>query len=318
MSDLQQYACLIEVWGLESKSLPERFGATQFMVRGDAEIDAAALLVGANIYERQRRFVATERLSAPNGRQTAAIAALHSVRADGLESALTLAEAEVELVLDCMNFFSDLLRTHRQSPLRLRLHGAPPHRELRVAVAEDGDCYTMGMAGQPRNFSIKALHEASGTVRKSIERVETLLRSRSRTEVEERLLRAVRWGGRATAERSADKQLLFMMIALESVVRPTKMGPVTETVAKRAAGLLALSESTRNLAKTELRKLYARRSSVAHVGGLGIPVPEETEHTSRMRSYAKSVILSLLVDPRVGACASFEDLSAYLEGLANS
>lgn len=316
MSDLQRFSCLIEVWGIDPRDLPDEFGATKFISRGDGELDAAASLLAATISDHQREAAVAERRPASTGRHAGATAALQCVYADTREVALTLAEEEVELTIDCMNFFSDLGPLYRQSPLLIARRGTPPHGELRLAIAEDGDCHTVREPGPPRNYSIKVLRDAKGVVRESVDRVEALLRNRARTEVEERLLHSVRWGGRATAASAKEEQLLFMMIALESVVKPTKMRGATKTVARRAASLQAYTEEERSVVQAELEQLYDRRSSVAHVGLLDVVKPEQHLKTSRMRKYAKGVVLSLLTDPRVRELTTFDELAHYLQNIS--
>ena len=148
---------------------------------------------------------------------------------------------------------------------------------------------------------------------RSIDRVEALLQDCSRTEVQERLLRAVRWSGRATAAHSSEEQVLFAMMALECIVKPTRISQVTETVAKRAAGLQALTEADRKAVQKELENLYSQRSAVAHVGALDASPQGARSLESLMRKYSKGAILTLLIDPVVNDFTSFKELTAHLD-----
>ena len=317
MSNCQQFACLIEVWGLIPGPLPAAFGATTFIVRGDGEFDAMARLVGASINDRQEETHDADVRRTLASRQTHATAAIHCVDASEFALALALAEEEIELTIDCMNFFSDLT-AYIQSPLSIRLHESPAHSELRAAVAEDGNCFNLSGHGRPRNFSVKALHDTTGIVREAIDRVEALLQNPERTEVQERLLRAVRWSGRATAERTSDKQLLFAMIALECIVKPFPIKYVKRTVARRAARLLSLTDADQGVLQDALKDLYAQRSEVAHVGAVDVSRLKEGQLQSRMRRLTKSAILTLLTDPEVNNYASLSQLADHLDHQSTS
>lgn len=313
MSEPRQYACSIEVWGLEPKTLPETFGATKFLVRSPGELDDLASLVGATVSDHQRVTLAEEYRSAFSRRESPGTAALHCVCADDPQSALAQAEREIKLTIDCMNFFSDLGPTHLQSPLRVRLRGSPAHRELRVAVAENGDCFMIGEPGLPRNFSLRVLRQSTGGLRKSIDRVEELLRGSELTDVQKRLLRAVRWGGLATAEPSGGLQFLSFMIALECIVKPSRIRNIRETVAKRTAGLQALTDIERQAIKRDLEDLYVHRSAVVHTGSLVVSERDGESLTSQMRRRSKGAIITLLIDPVVSELTSFDELTTYLD-----
>ena len=92
-------------------------------------------------------------------------------------------------------------------------------------------------AGRWGFFSIAEVREsAEGMVRCAFDRVESLL-EKSRNEVEELLLTAVRWAGRATVARTREEAFLLFAIALECLVLPKEGDELRYRLSQRVARL---------------------------------------------------------------------------------
>ena len=90
-----------------------------------------------------------------------------------------------------------------------------------MALADDGSFLDSAKAQSFGTFSFDRFGELAGPVSDAGGRVDALLRKAERGPVDELLLRAVRWVGRAAAATTPEDAFLYSMIALDCVVRPT-------------------------------------------------------------------------------------------------
>lgn len=119
-----------------------------------------------------------------------------------------LAEREVRATIECLNFFSDIIPGNYTS-LFLPTERKSNSIEWATVATESGSVSTFGVFTDTEalagGFSIKRLRQnESPVVRSAVKRVESLLK-KSNHEMEELMLRAVRWGGRATAEKTREE-----------------------------------------------------------------------------------------------------------------
>ena len=117
--------------------------------------------------------------------------------------------------------------------------------------------------------------------------------------MQELVLTAVRWAGRATIEATREESLLLFAIALECLVLPTRGAELTHRLSQRVAWILSGDPDQRRGLTKRVRELYEVRSRVVHDGHYEVTEFER----NGIRAVAKEVIDRLLLDPIVEQCA---------------
>ena len=139
------------------------------------------------------------------------------------EVVVSLATRKLSITLECLNFFADVISYNRhprgpdgaRRPTVLRIGESGPATALQVALAAEGSFWENRQATKLSTFSLERVHGLPSLAGEAVKRVEELLAHEVRDPVNELLLRAVRWVGRATATESPEDQVLFSEIALE-------------------------------------------------------------------------------------------------------
>ena len=201
-----KYDCWIEVGGLDEKSLPSSFGRVRF--------------VAVNQYQLRtlRRTTARGHSSQASSLRRSFDRILgHSfgvvtTTARDTRAALNLAKREVRASVECLNFFSDLVPYNDAWVFLPGEHESTDTTAF--AVDQVGAVFmTMAKAGPMGTYSFAKLR-ARGPFQGTIRRVRALLQKQSRNAVEELLLTAVRWSGRATISERREEAFLLYAIAL--------------------------------------------------------------------------------------------------------
>ena len=227
-------------------------------------------------------------------------------------AALNLAEREVQVTLECLNFFADLIPYNRA---RLRISQGRQGREssLRMTIADDGSFLHAPQATIPWEFSLAKLRELDGPVGEALKRVEELLAKAGRSEVDELVLRAVRWVGRAVSAIRTEDKFLFAVIALDCITRPKRGHNIRQELSSRAARVLSRRGEDRERLEGEIGWLYDIRSALVHDGSL-----EVTEDDSaRIQSIALGTVVWALTSADVESAATLDDLEAYFKRISD-
>ena len=222
----QEYECWLEVGGLAAASLPAEFGATRFVLLGDQDIERLAERVRTrHTVDQPQKLDRIEMMADDLRGRPVAIQCVH---ARDPTAAVSLATRKLSITLECLNFFADVISYNRhprgpdgsQGPTVLRIGESRPAIALQMALAADGSFWENQQATKLGTFSLERVHDLPGLAGEAVKRVEALLAHEVRNPVEELLLRAVRWVGRATAAESLEDRALFSEIALECLTRP--------------------------------------------------------------------------------------------------
>lgn len=207
------------------------------------------------------------------------------------DAAQRLALAELELTMDVINFFADIFRPG-QYRSRVELAANATSGFLVSSSAMEGtEPAGVGKAvvGSLDWVWLPDLDtEEANAV--GLDRAHRILLAAPRTEVEERVLAGLRWGGHGTAAlRLSDKFLAFMM-ALESVVNgPSEVERIARTLESRCAQLLS-GDNTKSRHNAEVQRLYDLRSRLVHAGSADL-----TEYdVEQARDYAKECTVKIL------------------------
>ncbi len=307
VSPSEEYECWIEVGGLDVVSLPTCFGGVRFIVFGAEQIqNLKEAGQKKHIIGQLEGFIdlLTDRLL---DRPTAVV----RVNARDAKAALSLAERKVRAIIECLNFFSDTIPGYHGS-LFLPTNQESPSEVARLAVSDSGSMETDYSDDRPVGiFSIAEIRKSvEGMVRCAFDRVESLL-EKNRNVVEELLLTAVRWAGRATVARTREESFLLFAIALECLVLPTDKDELRYRLSQRVAQLCGEDMDQRLELAKRTKKLYDVRSKIVHSGHYEVTEDERDE----IRIAARVVILRLLTDPDVEKYGKLDKLHEYFERL---
>ncbi len=311
----QEYECWLEVEGLATASLPAEFGATRFVLLGDQDMERLAELVRTEhtVDQEQKLSLIDTMADDLRGRPVA----VQCVHARDPAAAVSLATRKLSITLECLDFFADVISYNRhprgpdgaQRPTVLRIGESGPAIALQVALAADGSFWETRQATNLGTFSIERVHDLPSLAGEAVRRAEALLTREVRNPVEELLLRAVRWVGRATAADSPEDQVLFSEIALECLTRPGLDRHTKHQLVSQTAAVLDRSNSDGGSLEDEITRLYGVRSELVHDGSREISESDSTE----MYEIALAVTLSLLVSPEVKQMETLGALDELLQ-----
>lgn len=110
--------------------------------------------------------------------------------------------------------------------------------------------------------------------------------------VGERLAHAFAWMSRARRQRDQETRLLFFSTAIESLLsaQADRGAPVTDTIARSASVLIASDPIERLKVYRYAKRLYGRRSAVAHRGESNISEGEAIEIQSIAEQIGKRIL----------------------------
>ena len=260
--DPEVYDCWIEVGGLDRKSRPSSFGRVRFVAFNQHQL---RMLRRAIAREGGQTSRARESLDLRKDRLLGRSFGVVKTTARDYGAALNLARREVQAAAECLNFFSDLV------PYNYSWIFLPGEQEssstTTFAVNPAGGMHMkMSRVGPMGGYSLAKL-SAQKRIQKAIKRVRELLEKQSRNEVEELLLTAVRWSGRATVPERLEESFLLYAIALECIVLPgTDGGELRHRLSQRVARLLGGDMGDRVVLQKKTKKLYDIRSKIVHSG----------------------------------------------------
>ena len=303
----EAHECLVEVSGLDPKSLPARFGLVKFIEFNKYQLSKLrrkCSIVGRS--KSTRRQVLDKHLGLTNmlDRHFAVV----TVDARDATAAIEIATRQLRSTVDSLNFFTDLIPGN---------HGwvfLPGDREQRgtitTAVKPDGSWHSTASRTRPlAQFSMKMLRNTK-PIRSLVRSISGLL-SKQRTAVEDLLLAAVQTAGRATVATRQEESFLLYAIALESCVLPQASQELSHRLSQRVARVRGRDAANRVRHSREIRKLYGIRSRIVHSGSYEI----ELADLNSMRVYAKTLITKTLSNPQVRKCRTTRQFEEWWERL---
>jgi len=258
---LEQHECWIEVHGLDPASLPGQFGSTRFEPFSQArlnQLDEIDRATNAPIPQASARHMLGADLSY-EGR----VIAIEQVRARDTKAAIGLATREVTATLDCLNCFFDII-PYNHALLRVATSRRPSGSAIRYAYTAAGAFRNSPKSEIPWEYSMERLWELDGFAGKTVRRLDELLRQGDRSEVEELLIRAARWIGRASAADTAEYDFLYTAIAIDCMLKPVSSRDTT--LIERVKRLLSDFADI-----DDIDRLWQLRNDLVHDGRLEVP-----------------------------------------------
>ena len=220
----------------------------------------------------------------------------------------SLALRDVQITLECLNCFADVIPYYR-ARLQVSQGQVESGTTLRLALADDGSFRLTSKASIPRKYSLEALRQLGGLAGDAVNRIDSLLTKGDRTEVDDLLLRAVRWVGRAAAADRTEDKFLYAGIAIDFVVRPVEVYPIKKHITERTARVLQDSPEIE-----ELKRLHEVRNALVHDGRLEI----KEEDTASIQTIALNLVLRILTRSDVLHTITLQDLEGYFQKLMSS
>jgi len=296
-----QSPLLSKFWGrpVEPKDLPFALGPIR-LVKFDSR-QRGQLLRGQNAVYRRTLERTAERLEGK-------VCAQVTVAARDFDAARSLARREARTVIDCINFFADLV-PYNHGWLYFPSESAPRSETTPARDAAGQAHIGLDRQGPALPFSVEHLRE-SRPLFADFRRLGRLCATVTPKTGAECVWTAFQWAGRATVEPKREESYLLFAIALETAALPISDTELTYRMGRRVAALLSRNRQRRSELRSRVGHLYAIRSRVAHSG-----FSEVSEHDlSTLRLVTKRTLLQLLHVPRVWTMTA-DEYDAWLESL---
>lgn len=218
-------------------------------------------------------------------------AGLIEVKAFDNIAAKTLALKELALTVDVINFFSDIIPYQKG---HIYLPGNNERLTINVPIISNGEkpSFTFGyeVAGPLMPFSFPQLLENNKKRNWGFSEIVNLL-AKKRNGLEDKIISAIQWAGKATVESKKEEAFLLYAISLESLIlldnEKEELGYRLRT---RVAHLLGSDLESRTKISNRVRDLYTVRSQIVHSGSYQVTDAD----ISLIRSYSKNCILHIV------------------------
>lgn len=301
------YCIYYPVEGLAEEGLPIQVGKATFCEFNNEHLEnfnnIVRLYYGNDPDEIQVREELTEEIKKSEiiGKP---VGLLEVESIDG-EAAKALAIKELSLIIDIINFFSELIPY--QSGY-LFLPGERVRTSINIPSFTKGDkssySFEYQSVGPLMPVSLKKLLDNDQERKLGFQKVSDLLK-RERNELESHLISAMQWAGKATAAVRKEEAFLWYAIALESLIlMDNDREELNYRLRTRTAHLLGRDLDGRKELSRKVRDMYKIRSKIVHSGWFEVTDAD----LSLMRVLAKGSILTILNDERFRSMKSVNDL----------
>ncbi len=280
--------------GLTSDGLPFSFGNVTFCIFSTEEV--MALIQNSDRQQAKNRKQNNSHSAVSEmiqGGVSGKPVGVTAVMATEREAAKALAFKELRLTLDVMNFFSDLI------PYSNGYFFLPGDRSRTVVTtlvtsSDVQQSYSVGrqVIGPLAPLSAKLLKDTDQTSQVGLTAASSLLVER-KGGLQERLLSAIQWAGRATVDSRKEETFLLYAIALESLIlAENEKDELIYRLKTRVAHLIGEGVQSRKQLSKQVKDLYDVRSQIVHSGKYQVTDAD----FGRMRLMTKSCIIRVLID----------------------
>ena len=299
------------VFGLALDGLPIQVGNVQFCKFDDVHLERFMKFL--NEYEgdenekRQRMsFADSIKQSEIFGKP----AGLVKIKAFDNIAAKTLALKELALTIDVINFFSDIIPYQKG---HVYLLGNNERLTINVPIISEGEKpnFTFGweVAGPLMPFSFQQLLENNKKREWGFSEIANLL-AKKRNGLEDKIISAIQWAGKATVESKKEEAFLLNAISLESLILlDNEKEELTYRLRTRVAHLLGGDIESRKKISSKVRDLYEVRSRIVYSGSYQVTDAD----ISLIRSYSKNCILHIVNKEPFSSMTSVESLVRWFD-----
>ncbi|HEY62512.1 MAG TPA: hypothetical protein G4N95_07665 [Anaerolineae bacterium] len=232
-----------------------------------------------------------------------------SVKAKDYDAAKILAQRDVRLAIDAINFYSDLIP---YSSGYIYLFGDAGRVVIPIPSCSSESLsinFTQKVVGPLTPLSINALIKCNEEKGLGLDKVSELL-SGKRSGLGERILSSIQWASRATIETRKEEAFLLYAIALESLILiENDKEELTYHLRTRVAHLLGKDILGKKKIVKQVRDLYIIRSKIVHSGKYQVTDAD----LNLIRFITKSCILCILTDEPFYSMKNQEQLVKWFD-----
>ena len=317
----QQWTVTVPVDQLVSESLPAVFGGVTF----DACTEGTANAVARGLSDFEpRRKVKLERAQAQQRIHERARARIakgflgHDAIASVVVGAVDTGAAEriglhrIRRAVDIINFFEPRFRERSLDKGRAYvLPDAPRRRPPVVVRAVEGEAFH-SRAPWPEDDPVTMIAPDSPRgVEIGLARASSLVTLERPTDLDDRIVSALAWAGRANVEHRPEQAFLLLAIALEALLtNPQSRTGVSERLRLRTAHLIGTRPAQRKRIAEDVRNLYATRSAIVHGGDWRALTESDLKKLEHLVRYALTAVLT---HPPYMAMRSVAELERWLD-----
>lgn len=228
------------------------------------------------------------------------------VSALDLSAAQNRAMKAMRRTLDCINFFAD-----KDKGLALHVKGdVEQGQRLDAAIQLSQPATATGRATRIppwRGLPIQQISRRPG-----FGRISQLLAKKTLTTLEDRILKALQWAGRARVEPRNEESFLLFAVALETLLLKDSGSPtdLLYQIKLRTAHLVSKPDfASRKLTVKQIGQLYKTRSKIVHTGKFDVTDSE----IYLIDEYTRIALLIVLDREPFRSMTAEEDFEAWFE-----
>jgi hypothetical protein len=226
------------------------------------------------------------------------------VQAVDVDAARATSTRVLQKTIDCLNFFAAITGVSGQAYAvgeKATGHG------LSVSIGSQNEVTHQSFLYGP----LQALPLGHLVQQAGFGRISKMLESDNPTELEDRILRAIQWAGRAFVDARREESFLLMAIALESLLLGSQKDEnIGYKIALRCAHLIGLPDLTaRKSLMKDMRDLYARRSTIVHSGKIEVSDSE----LATLHHYMTAALFMILNKEPFSSMKDEKELEAWFE-----
>jgi hypothetical protein len=297
---------------LEPTFNPSNFGRVNFIVFNDDYFNPIKETLKHNAKDEKSRDIHLQQIrdftEEPLSGRTVAIVEVAAIDDDAARSQ---ALKELLLTIDVINFYSDIFYSPKSA--YVSLYGAEDRSWESIPVFIPGDepklMQYQKAIGRLQPFLMSELIHGKGQELGSA-RISEILAKSNRNSIEERILSAMQWAGRATIDERQEEAFLLYAIALECLIMEKGNEPeLGYRLRMRVAHLLGEDLNTRQDIKSIVNRLYGIRSSIVHKGEYIVPDSE----LKILRFFTKGSIMRILIEEPFVSMKSDDELLGWFD-----
>ena len=294
-SSLTTWKVYLRLSGVEPTFDPSAFGGIEFVVFDNFQFAKFREEISqSNLSEEQKRDRIRLIEEFSDEKLAEKPVAIVEVQAIDIEAARNRAIKRLRATVDVINFYSDILYPPKTAFVQVFGNSEMMVESLPVVMPGENPRLFLGTrrTGPISVFAMrKLIHERGRTIGSL--RISELLAKKQLSPVEERVISAMQWAGRASIDERNEESFLLYAIALESLVMEkggeSELGYRLKT---RVAHLLGDSLEDRKRIRKNVSDLYTIRSAIVHKGLFEV---SDTD-LSLIRSITKGAIAKVLTE----------------------
>jgi len=282
----------LPVSGLVKEELPRKVGSIEFYLR----------------------TYSTSQFPQPDGPTQGSVTTAYAcvpVKAADSDAAVELAIRELRQTIDLLNYFGGVVGNR---DARVYLPWEASAFNLSAGISKTEGHHPSAMSHEWRGpwipFYLNLLFDQPRAKRGGFPRALEILSNPKRFKLEERLLSAIQWAGRATIEERREEAFVLFTVALESLlVNRNEKDQVTQRFAIRGAHLIGKDFDSRKKIHKRLKRLYELRSAIVHSGSTEIADADR----DTIAHFVRAAIFTMLVSKPFCDMRTVEELHGWFE-----